>query len=164
MELAKEAGPHARLIVSGHSNHPSFERQEAIEVARTLKGMGASIDISTFDLFVNRYTGGSPDNFYALLEADLVDTVSTDYGGGHHDSILTGLQFAVGKGVVDLPKAVSLATHNVAKAIPVLAPNRGLLEEGKVADVVITDEADLAQVETVIIGGQVVVENGVIAG
>jgi imidazolonepropionase-like amidohydrolase len=160
IELAKSADSGASLIVAAHSNHPTFETEEAVRVARSLKDLGVVIDVSTLDGFVNRYLGEPPDNFYAILEAGLADTVTTDYAGGHHDSILTGLQHAITKGVISLPRAIALATGNVARIFPSLAPNRGLLKEGKIADVVITDGSNLARVDTVIIGGRVVVRGG----
>jgi imidazolonepropionase-like amidohydrolase len=47
--------------------------------------------------------------------------------------------------------------------VPGLAPNRGLVEVGRVADLTIVDRDDITNVRTVIIGGQVVVDGGRIA-
>ena len=85
-----------------------------------------------------------------------MDIISTDDIGGLWDSIRLVLEKAVEKGVIDLAGAVALATANVAKAIPKLAPNRGLLAPGKVADIVVTKEATLSDVTAIIIGGRIV--------
>lgn len=145
-------------FVADHTNHPSFTVTETLETARTFKEHGVSVSIATLDTFGAQNLSTSPDNTFALLEADLVDTISTDYGGGHHDAILLQLQKAIEAKVIDLPKAVALATYNATLIIPKLAPQRGLIAEGKVADIVLVNENDISKVDTVIIGGKVVVE------
>ena len=92
--------------------------------------------------------------------AGVVDTVSTDYAAGFHDGILLCLERALAAGVLDLARAVRLVTANVADAVPGLAPGRGRLVPGSVADVVVSAREALSQVDTVIIGGEVVVERG----
>ena len=57
------------------------------------------------------------------------------------------------------PRAVALATGNVARAIPELAGDRGFIERGKRADIVICDAHNLARVRHVIANGRLVVEN-----
>ena len=160
LEIAQAAGQNTRLIIAAHSNHDTFSLEEAVKHAKRLKDLGVIIDIASFDCFINRFFGEPPDIFYALLEAGLCDTVSTDYCAGHYDSILTALHFSIKKGLLSLSQAIGLVTRNVVDAIPRLAPNKGLLSEGKIADVVIVDEENLAKVETVIIGGEVVVRAG----
>jgi alpha-D-ribose 1-methylphosphonate 5-triphosphate diphosphatase PhnM len=95
-----------------------------------------------------------------MFEAGLVDTISTDYAGGHHDSILLAIDRATKAGVVGLPAAVAMATANVADAIPSVAPGRGRAIPGAIGDLVLTDPADLPRVDTVMIGGEIVVRDG----
>ena len=90
------------------------------------------------------------------------DVIVTDYSGGYHDAILLLIKKAVEKGVITLPKGVQLATSNPAKFIKGLAPNRGLIEPGRCADLIIVDKNDISNVKYVIIGGKVVIENGII--
>ncbi len=87
----------------------------------------------------------------------------TDYSGGYHDPILLLIKKAVEKGVVSLPKAVKLATSSPAAIIPRLAPQKGLIEPGKVADIIVVDKEDITRVRYVIIAGRIVVEDGRIA-
>jgi len=61
---------------------------------------------------------------------------------------------------VSLPAAVAMATANVADAIPGIAPRRGRVMPGAVADLVMTDPAELHRVGTVLIGGKIVVRDG----
>jgi imidazolonepropionase-like amidohydrolase len=147
-------------LIAGHSNHSSFELREAVEHAGRLKEMGAIVDVSTLDTFgAQRLTTG-PELLYAMFSAGVVDTISTDYAGGHHDPILLAIDRAVKAGVVNLPAAVAMATANVADAIPGLAPRRGRVVPGMIADLVLTDPAELHHVEIVMIGGEIVTRAG----
>jgi len=158
-QVAKIANTGVPLI-AGHSNHSSFELREALEHAERLKELGAIVDVSTLDSFgAQRLTTG-PEVMYAMFEAGLVDTISTDYAGGHHDSILLAIDRATKAGVVGLPAAVAMATANVADAIPSVAPGRGRAIPGAIGDLVLTDPADLPRVDTVMIGGEIVVRDG----
>ncbi|NHU44309.1 amidohydrolase family protein [Rhodococcus sp. A14] len=147
-------------LIAGHSNHGSFELREALEHAERLKELGAIVDISTLDAFGAQRLESGPEVIYAMLEAGLVDTISTDYAGGNHDSILLGIDRATKAGVVSLPAAVAMGTANVADAIPGVATRRGRIIVGAIADLVLTDPADLSRVDTVMIGGEIVVRDG----
>jgi predicted amidohydrolase len=156
VEIAKKYGRKINVIAA-HSNSGSFDVPgEAVAHAKQLKSLGAFIDIDS-DL-KNHLTLN--DNQRALLKEGLVDLISTDYEGGHHDSILYFIEKAVEEGLIDLPKAISLVTSNVCKAIPKLAPMRGFIEPGKIADITVTDEERISKVKYVIIRGNVVVEDG----
>ncbi|HJP73773.1 MAG TPA: amidohydrolase family protein [Pseudonocardiaceae bacterium] len=158
-QVAAIAKTDARLI-AGHSNHSSFGLREALEHAERLKELGATVDVSTLDTFgAQRLTTG-PELLYAMFEAGLVDTISTDYAGGYHDPILLAIDCATKAGVVRLPAAIAMATGKVADAIPGIAPRRGRVAPGAVADLVLTDPAQLPQVSTVMIGGEIVVRDG----
>lgn len=159
LELAEQG----TRLVAGHSNHPTFTVEEAVETARALRRLGATIDVATLDTFGARRLVSGPDLLFAMFRAGVVDTVSTDYAAGFHDGILLCLERALAADVLDLARAVRLATANVADAVPGLAPNRGRLSPGLVADVVITARHALSQVDTVLIGGEVVVEQGQLA-
>lgn len=147
-------------LIAGHSNHSSFEVREGLRHAEMLKELGAIVDVSTLDTFgAQRLTTG-PDLLYAMFESGLVDTISTDYAGGHHDPILLAIDRATKAGVVELPAAVAMATGNVADAIPGMARGRGRVTPGAVADLVLTDPDDLWRVQTVVIDGEVAVREG----
>ncbi len=156
LDVAKELGP---KLIAVHVNH-SFSRDESVSFAMELKRLGATIEIITADSFGAKQVEVSPENNFALLKEGLVDAVSTDFSGGYHDPILLVLQKAIEKGVITLPKAIQLATSNPAKIIPGVAPNKGLIEPGRVADLCIVDKDDIAKVRHVIIAGRVVVADG----
>ena len=157
--VLKVARKHGRKInvIAAHSNSGSFDIvDEAVTHAKQLKSLGALIDI---DCGLKNHTTPT-DNQRALLKEGLVDLISTDYEGGHHDSILYFIEKVTEEGLIDLPKAISLVTGNVCKAIPRLAPNRGYIEPGTIGDITVTDEERISKVKYVIIGGKVVIEDG----
>jgi alpha-D-ribose 1-methylphosphonate 5-triphosphate diphosphatase PhnM len=158
-QVARIATTDVRLI-AGHSNHSSFEPREALAHAERLKELGATVDVSTLDTFGARRLTTGPELLYALFEAGLVDTISTDYAGGHHDAVLLAIDHATKAGVVTLPAAIAMATANVADAVPGLAPGRGRIVPGAVADIVVTDPGRLDRVGVVMVGGRVVVRDG----
>jgi imidazolonepropionase-like amidohydrolase len=158
-QVAAIANTDVRLI-AGHSNHSSFEPREALAHAEKLKELGAIVDVSTLDTFGARRLTTGPELLYAMFEAGLVDTISTDYAGGYHDPILLAIDRATKAGVVRLPEAVAMATANVADAIPGIAARRGRIAPGTIADLVLTDPEHLPRVGTVIIGGEIVVRDG----
>jgi predicted amidohydrolase len=157
IELA-EKYPKAQ-IVAGHSNHPMFLSEEAVSVAETLRARGAIIDVSTLDCIATRWRNDAA-NFDALIEVGCVDTISTDFAGGHWDGILEAIHRIIRKGQMPAPSAVALATGNVARAFPQLAGDRGLVDRGKRADLLIVDSANFSRVRYVVIEGRIVVRNG----
>ena len=90
-----------------------------------------------------------------------MDILSTDYAGGHVDYPLVGLENAAKVGAASLPELVASGTSRVVDVFPELAPERGLIARDKVADLVVTSPERVSDVEMVLIGGRVVVENGV---
>jgi imidazolonepropionase-like amidohydrolase len=156
LEAAKELGP---KLIAVHVNH-TFSVDESLKLAKELKRLGAFVEIITADPFGAKQVEESPENAFALLKEGLVDLITTDYSGGYHDAILLVLQKAIEEGIISLPRAVQLATSTPTRAVPRVAPNRGLVEPGKVADLCIVDRNDISKVRYVIIGGRVVVEDG----
>ena len=53
-----------------------------------------------------------------------------------------------------------MVTSNVARAIPRLAPRRGLIAPGMVADLVVLNHDRISEVQDVIINGLITVEGG----
>jgi alpha-D-ribose 1-methylphosphonate 5-triphosphate diphosphatase PhnM len=159
IDLAR-SHPGAR-IVAGHSNHPSFTTAEALQTARTLRELGAAIDASTLDCITTRWRNG-PDNLDALIDAGLLDTLSTDYAGGDWDGILAAMHRMVQQKHASPAAAVAMATGNVARNFPELAGDRGLITKGKRADLVISEAHNLGRVRHVLVAGRIVVFNGVL--
>jgi len=146
-------------MVAGHSNHPSFTVEESVQYARKLKERGVVIDISSLDGIITRWMN-SPESIEALVSEGLADTISTDYGAGHWDSILETIHHLYRKGILSLSKGVAMAAGNVARIHPLASPDRGFVKKGKIADLVITDDKNIGRVETVIISGRIVADGG----
>jgi hypothetical protein len=156
LDVAQEIGP---KLVAVHVNH-SFTVAEMVSFAQELKSLGATVEIITADSFGAKQVEPSPEGTFALLKAGLADVITTDFSGGYHDPILFVLQKAIEKRIITLPRAIQLATSAPARIIPGVAPNKGGIEPGKVADVCIVDRDDISKVRHVIIAGRVVVEDG----
>ena len=137
-----------------------FTPQEAVTRARHLKEHGVFVDIYSGDSFGVQQSTPTPETIFALLESGLIDLISTDFLNGCWDPILLTIEKAVEAGILDTASGVAKATGNVTMAIPKLAPNRGFIEAGRVADVVVTEPGRLSAVKMVMISGRVVVEEG----
>lgn len=153
------AFPSARLIAA-HCNHPSFQPEEAVETARLLRDAGVLIDVCTLDC-ISTHWRNTAANLDALVSEGLVDTLSTDFAGGHWDPILEAVHRMIVAGQLSAPRAVALATGQVASAFDVFN-DTGRLEVGKRADITIADSRNLSRVRHVIIGGKLVVQDGAI--
>ena len=138
------------------------EREDlaVVETATELKARGAHVEVLAADSFGAPMIDPDPFPGFALLEAGLADSICTDYCGGYHDPLLRYISEAIRAGVGTLLSLIRLVTSSPAGFIPGLAPNRGLLEPGKIADVIIVDRHDITKVRYVIIGGEIVVEDG----
>jgi imidazolonepropionase-like amidohydrolase len=161
-QVAEIAHTDVRLI-AGHSNHSSFTVDEAVEHASRLREMGAVVDVSTLDAFGARRLLDSPATMFAMLREGLVDTISTDYAGGHHDPVLLAIAEAVQAGATTLPAALAMAGANVSDVLPDVAPNRGRVAVGAVADLVVADAQHLDDVRWVFVDGDPVVVDGKLA-
>ena len=155
-EVAREIGDR---MVALHCNYHTTP-EEAVRIAKEVRGHGGFVEVITADHFGARQLEPSPDTAFALLSEGLVDVLSTDYSGGYHDAVLLFIQKAVEHGAISLPQAVRLATSSPAGIVPGLAPRKGLVEPGMVADMVVVDRDDITRVRHVIISGRIVVENG----
>ena len=155
-DVAREIGD--RLVALHVNYHATPE--EAVGMAREVRDHGGFVEVITADHFGARQLEPIPDTAFALLAEGLVDVLSTDYSEGYHDAILLFIQKAVEAGVISLPQGVRLATSSPAGIIPGLAPRKGLIEPGHVADMIVIDPDDITRVRHVIIGGRIVVEDG----
>ena len=144
-QVAAIAKTDVRLI-AGHSNHSSFELREALEHAERLKEVGAVVDVSTLDTFGARRLTTGPELLYAMFSAGLVDTISTDYAGGHHDAILLAIDHATKAGVVTLPRR-SRWRRRTSRTPSRVWRRGGAVCPGAVADLVVTDPAQLDRVD-----------------
>jgi imidazolonepropionase-like amidohydrolase len=142
-------------VIAAHCNHDTFHVEDTVTWAERLKALGAVIDLGTFDITEQsqQVSGVSPEYFDYLGESGLVDIISTDYNGGYWDGIYEGMARLVKKGMYDIPRAIALGTGNVRKALPRLAPRRGLIQNGFQADFVITDPAEINRIKEVYIDG-----------
>lgn len=147
------------LLIACHSNF-LYKPGEAIRVAREVKKQGGWIEIHTGDFFRAQIYFSNHATTLALLAEGLVDMISTDIIGFFWDPIPQILEYVINQKVIDLPKAIALATGDVPKPLPGIAPNRGIIEQGRIADIAILNASRLSSVETVIVGGQVVVSDG----
>lgn len=162
-EVARRHAPRGAVLIACHSNHPSFTPGEAIALARELSEAGVVIEMSTFDLLVERTLVRTREHWDRLAaEPGVVDVLATDYGpDGRHDPLIAAVADLVARGHASLPVAVAMASSRVARAIPGLALGRGALAAGRVADVVVAREDDLSDVRHVIVAGRHVIRDGV---
>ena len=153
LQLAKKYRGTKAVLVAGHSNHPTFNKEEALHYAKELKKHGAIIDISTLDGIITKWMNNT-ENLDALVKEGIVDTISTDYGGSHWDGIPEAVHHLVNNGITTIENAVAMATGNPAKIYKKAAPNRGLIQKGKIADIIITDDKNPGRIEMVLIDGK----------
>jgi imidazolonepropionase-like amidohydrolase len=118
------------------------------------------VEIISADSFGAKQVEATPDLTFALLKEGLADVISTDFSGGYHDPMLFVLQKAIEEKLITLPGAIHLATGAPARIIPGVAPHRGLIEPGRIADLCIVERDDISKVRYVLISGRVVVEEG----
>jgi alpha-D-ribose 1-methylphosphonate 5-triphosphate diphosphatase PhnM len=97
---------------------------------------------------------------HAMMRSGCVDLISTDYVGGYWDSMLEVVERAVAADAMSLEDGVRAITGRVAEALPLFAPDRGTLEAGKVADVVVTEPGRLSRVSQVMVSGIPIDGNG----
>lgn len=156
-DLVRDAAREANeVVIAGHSNFQIHDPDDAARRARELRKAGALIDIMSGDAHSAQQFHPSPAVTHRLLADGLVDLVSTDYAGGFWDPMLVMLERAHDAGVVSLEAAVRMVTQAPAEALPRLAPQRGRIAPGLVADIVVTEPGRLGSVRQVLISGRVV--------
>lgn len=157
LEAARQLGPR---LICGHSNFQVTDPEVAVSHAQELKGHGALIDVMTGD--AGRAGRFTPDDdlTHAMMREGCVDLISTDYVGGYWDSMLQVVERASAAGAMPLEAGVRATTGRVAEALPRLAPDRGTLEPGMVADLVVTEPGQLSRVKHVLVSGLPVGLNG----
>lgn len=143
-------------IIAGHSNFQIHDADDAARRARTIREAGGVIDIMSCDSWSAGVFQPTPEVTHRLLADGLVDLVSTDYAGGFWDPMLLMLERAHEAGAVELGPAVRMVTGAVADVLPRLAPDRGYVREGAVADLIITEPGRLSAVREVLVAGRVV--------
>lgn len=151
----KYANTQARIIAA-HANHTSMSERNCVIWAKKLKDYGVGIDIATVQCF-----SGQKDilrNSRALISEGLVDMISTDYGGGKWDPILSLLEYISDEGLLTLSRAVSLATSSPASWFSGIGSRLGLLKPGYKADLIITSPGKLSDVRMVFIEGKCAVK------
>ena len=153
-ELALEAAEQlGGRMIAAHSNFQIADPKLAVEHASELKQRGAVIDIMSGDAWGAREFHQDFSVTLALLEAGLVDVISTDYAGGFWDPMLLVVEKAAEHGAITLEQGVRMLTSRVAEALPRFAPDRGTLAGGMVADVVVTAPGVLSDVRQVLVSG-----------
>ncbi|ALE04900.1 hypothetical protein AL755_04300 [Arthrobacter sp. ERGS1:01] len=161
-ELMEQTHGTAARIIAAHVNHTSHTPAEALELATLGRDRGWLAEASVFDLLHRQKTVATRDHWDSLLSAPgLVDVLGTDYGhGGDHDELISAVQDLVTRGHRPLGDAVAMVTSAVAEAIPGIAPERGELRRGLIADVVVTRADDFRAVSHVFVDGTAVVRDG----
>jgi hypothetical protein len=157
LEAAKQLGP---WLICGHSNFQVLDAEEAVAHALELKRHGSLIDVMTGDASGARRFTPSDEVTHAMMRSGCVDLISTDYVGGYWDSMLEVVERAVAADAMSLEDGVRAITGRVAEALPLFAPDRGTLEAGKVADVVVTEPGRLSRVSQVMVSGIPIDGNG----
>ncbi|ABG05953.1 hypothetical protein Rxyl_3045 [Rubrobacter xylanophilus DSM 9941] len=150
-QAAEELG---ERVIAGHSNFQIWDPDEASRRAKELRRRGALVDIMSGDAFSTCEFHPTPDVTFRLLSDGLVDLISTDYAGGFWDPMLLVVEKAHEAGAITLEEGVRLATSAPADAVPRLAPDRGRIVPGAVADVVVTQPGRLSGVRAVFVSGR----------
>jgi predicted amidohydrolase len=153
LDAAREAPD---VVIAGHSNFQIHDPDDAARRARAVREAGALVDVMSGDAWSARQFHPTPAVTHRLLAEGLVDLVSTDYAGGFWDPMLVMLERAHEAGAVTLEAAVRMVTGAVAEALPALAPRRGRIAPGYVADLVVTEPGRLGAVREVLVSGRVV--------
>lgn len=141
-------------VIAGHSNFQIHDPDDAARRAKDLRDRGAWIDIMSGDAFSAREFHPTPEVTFRLLSDGLVDLISTDYAGGFWDPMLLVVEKAAEAGAISIEEGVRLMTSAPADAIPKLAPDRGRIVPGAVADVVVTHPGRLSDVRAVFVSGR----------
>ena len=160
-EASRIAGP---LLIAGHSNHKTFDVEEAIATAEFVRSNGSIVEADTFDSWGERDLDPRPTTLLEMVDRGLVDIFATDYAAGNWDGMYEAVEDVWRNGAASLERAVAMATGNVAKALPLLKASRGLLKPGLYADLVCAEPRHPSVIEAVFVGGRLVLAPGDDAG
>ncbi|WP_436934730.1 amidohydrolase family protein [Halovenus marina] len=171
MDKTRELAERGVPLVAGHSNHPTFAHEEALEFAAEIGSYeNVTIDISTWDLFTDsdrqrpEKQAQMREQFFEFVERGLVDTVTTDWSwqhpGGEYHSLLVPLQAIVERDILPLAEAVTLVCGTPAETYPAIGATRGTIEPGAAADVLVLDEDDLTDIRRLYIDGRPALVDG----
>lgn len=145
---------HPGKVIAAHSNLQAASLDDARSRARELRAAGALVDVMTGDSFGAAELYPTPEILFGLFAAGLVDLVSTDYSAGFWDPMLRVVEEGVAAGVVTLAEGIRAVTSRPAGAVPGLAPQRGTVAAGQVADLVVTAPGRLSEVRHVLVSGE----------
>lgn len=161
-ELMAETHGDGVQVIAAHANHPSHTPLEARELAALGRDHGWAAEASVFDLLHRKHTVITREHWDLLLsDQSLVSVLGTDYGrNGEHDELISAVQDVVSQGHRTLAGAVAMVTSAVAGLIPGIAPDGGILEAGRTADVVVANSEDFRDVRFVLVDGVCVVRDG----
>lgn len=155
LKLVKKHGRKVNIIAA-HCDSVTFDDiEESVEITRQLKKMGSINNITSY---LDKHTKLT-DICVRLFEEKLVDNICTD-ALSKHDSMLFFIEKLIDEKLTTLCEAVKMITSNVVRAIPDLAPHRGLIQKGKIADLVLLEGDQMSNVDMVMIDGEIVVKGG----
>lgn len=161
-EMLLELDGSGATVIAAHANHPSHTPDEAFDLAAMGRKVGWPAEASVFDLLHRRKTVKTREHWDVLLrEPELISVIGTDYGhDGDHDELIAGIEDIAAQGHRSLAAAVAMATSAVADLVPGIAPGRGRLQAGRVADVTVARADNFRDVRFVLVDGRCVVRDG----
>lgn len=144
-------------LILAHCNHSSLNTKRGIDFIKKMKKKDAVIDVATFNILSNaNYSNNKQLNFlYRLIAENLVDIISTDFGGGSHTPILTIIKKVIEEGITTLADVVKMCTLNPAIVLPKLASSSGIIKQGNPAHVILVEQNNLDKVRYVFYNGEV---------
>ncbi len=155
LKLVKKHGKKVNIIAA-HCDSVTFDDiEESVEITRQLKKMGSINNITSYLDNRTKLT----DICVRLFEENLVDNICTD-ALSKHDSMLFFIEKLIDEKLTTLHKGIQMITSNVVQAIPDLAPHRGLIRAGKIADIVLVEGDQISNVDMVMIGGEIIMRDG----
>lgn len=147
LDLARDS---SATLIAGHLNHPSIPEGDVLHLARDLREAGVVIDVSSLDMITAQRLA-TPERADLLAEAGMVDTLSTDYAGGQWEPMLGVAERWHRRGFIDLREVALMTATRTADLLGLR--DRGRLDAGARADVVVVSADDLASVRGVFVAG-----------
>ncbi|MFZ5987861.1 MAG: beta-aspartyl-peptidase [Bacillota bacterium] len=167
MELVERSDYPVEMFVPTHLNRNKTLFNQAVEYAKA----GGYIDFTAGETDKTGYT--VPDALRMLFDAKVPGdkiTVSSDANGsipstngmgvGKASQLLTDIRNSILTKHIDMEFVLGTVTINVAKVLK-LYPQKGTLEAGSDADILVLNKDDLS-INNVLINGEQFIENGVV--